>query len=86
MNVALRRVRSQDSPPASCPSPLEVLELRAWARSYLWQVGEFDLHEAVDELQRSAEEAGLVAELGQDRIQQIMADAFAVDAFKKVRP
>jgi hypothetical protein len=60
------------------PSPLEVFELRAWARAKLWQAGEFDLHEAVDELQRAAERDGLVDELGQDRVQEIIAKAFEV--------
>jgi hypothetical protein len=44
----------------------------------LWQAGEFDLHEAVDKLQADAERTGLVAEIGQDAVQKIMADAFAI--------
>ena len=70
------------SEPAICstiqpkPSPLDVLELRAWARAYLYSIGELALHEAVDVLQRDAERDGLVAELGQDGVQQILADAF----------
>jgi len=43
----------------------------------LWAAGEIDLHDAVDELQASAERGGLVAELGQDRVQEIMVEAFA---------
>ena len=39
-------------------------------------VCEFDLHEAVDVLQADAERAGLIDQLGQDRVQQIIADAF----------
>jgi hypothetical protein len=39
--------------------------------------GEIDLHEAVDVLQLDAEVSGLVAEIGQDQVQQIMSDAFA---------
>ena len=35
-----------------------------------------DLHEAVDVLQADAVSTGLVAGLGQDRVQQIIADAF----------
>jgi hypothetical protein len=33
----------------------EVFRLRAWARSYLYQVGELNLAEAVDVLQADAE-------------------------------
>ncbi len=47
--------------PAARPSPLEVFIARAEARALLWQAGEFDLHEAVDELQAAAERDGLVA-------------------------
>jgi hypothetical protein len=43
----------------------------------LWQVGEFDLHTAVDELWAAAVRDGLVAELGADHVQQSLADAFA---------
>ena len=62
---------------AGRPDPLDVFTLRAWARARLWQVGEIDLHEAVDELQAAAEASGLVAKLGQDRVQAVMARAFA---------
>lgn len=55
---------------------LRNLELRAWARAHLAAVGEMDLAEAVDGLQRDAERDGLVAELGQDAMQEIIADAF----------
>jgi hypothetical protein len=46
------------------------------ARAYLWSACEFDLCEAVDKLQHDAVENGLVAEIGQDRVQSIMASAF----------
>jgi hypothetical protein len=59
------------------PSPLDVLELRAWARSYLYSIGELELHEAVDILWHDAERDGLVEEIGEDQVQQILADAFA---------
>ena len=62
--------------PAHCP--LTVLTLRAWARATLWQAGDLDLHEAVDMLQTAAVRDGVVAKLAQDRVQQIMAAAFAV--------
>lgn len=42
----------------------------------MWQVGELDLHEAVDELQAAAVVSGLVAKLGQDEVQRLMAEAF----------
>jgi len=58
------------------PHPLAVLELRAWARAYLWSVGEFGLHEAVDVLQRDAVYEGLIIKSGQDAVQAILRDAF----------
>lgn len=56
---------------------LDVLELRAWARALLWSIGELELREAVDVLQHDAERDGLVARLGQDAVQKILAAAFA---------
>ena len=59
------------------PIPAEdVFELRAWARAYLWSIGEYDLHEAVDVLWHSAVRDGLVNKLGADEIQRRLADAF----------
>jgi hypothetical protein len=58
-------------------SRLMVLTLRAWARATQWQAGELDLHEAVDTLQAAAVRDGLVAKLGKDRVQDIIAAAFA---------
>jgi hypothetical protein len=55
---------------------LDVIELRAWARAYLWAIGEYELHEAVDVLQHDAERDGLIEQYGQDAIQQIIAAAF----------
>jgi len=58
----------------SAPAPLEVLELRAWARALLLAEGEIaSVADAVDPLQKFAEQAGIDA----DRAQQILADAFA---------
>ena len=57
--------------------PLIVLTLRAWARARLWQASDLDLHDAVDILQAAAIRDGLVAKPGQDRVQEIMAAAFA---------
>jgi len=56
--------------------PLEVFVARAEARAMLWAACEFDLHEAVDVLQRDAERDGLVDELGQDAVQAILSRAF----------
>jgi hypothetical protein len=62
----------------STPDPLECFALRAWARAILVREGLMDFHPAIDGLQRWAEDVGLVDEHGQDRIQQIIADEFAV--------
>jgi hypothetical protein len=59
------------------PSPLDVLELRAWARAFLYSIGELELHEAVDVLQAFAVASGLVDAIGQDIVQKILSDAFA---------
>jgi hypothetical protein len=59
------------------PSPIDIFIARAEARALLWQAGEFDLHEAVDELQAAAERDGLIAKIGQDEIQRHMAAVFA---------
>jgi hypothetical protein len=55
---------------------LVAFKARAEARALLFHVGEFDLHDAVDQLQVDAETSGLVAEIGQDAVQAIMALAF----------
>jgi hypothetical protein len=56
--------------------PLAVFKARAEARALLWKCCEIDLHDAVDVLQADAERDGLIDQLGQDRVQQIIADAF----------
>jgi hypothetical protein len=63
--------------PSARPLPLKVFIARAEARALLWQAGEFDLHEAIDELQAAAVRDGLVAAIGQDEVQAIMSAAFA---------
>jgi hypothetical protein len=55
--------------------PLKAFELRCWARALLWREGE-SLHEAVDELQANAVRDGLVASIGQDAVQAVLAKAF----------
>jgi hypothetical protein len=57
-------------------SPADIFIARAEARALLWQANEIELQEAVDVLQAAAEAGGLVAELGQDRVQRILAEAF----------
>jgi hypothetical protein len=56
--------------------PIEAFEARCDARAYLWSVGDLDLHDAVDQLQRDAERDGLVERVGQNAVQAIIADAF----------
>ena len=56
--------------------PLTVFKARAEARALLWKCCAFDLYEAVGILQYAAERAGLIDQFGQDRVQQIIADAF----------
>lgn len=57
---------------------VEAFRARCEARALLWHCGVFDLHEAVDVLQHDAVRDGLVAEIGQDAMQQIMSNAFKV--------
>ena len=66
------------------PAALAVLELRAWARAYLWSIGELTQREAVDALQHDAERDGLVEQIGQDGVQRILSDAFA--PFREAAP
>ena len=55
----------------------EQFALRCWARAQLYQIGDLELHPAVDFLQELADQGGLIAAHGQDRVQEIMANAFA---------
>jgi hypothetical protein len=56
--------------------PLDCLGARADARAYLWSIDEYELAEAVDALQAAAVRDGLIARIGQDAVQAILADAF----------
>lgn len=68
--------------PANAPSSLEIFVARCEARAALWQAGELTLHDAVDQLQATAERDGLVNQIGQDATQAILSAAFgAVRAF-----
>jgi hypothetical protein len=66
----------QSLPTTSSVSLAAAFEARCWARARLYSEGELELHDAVDKLQQSAERDGLVAALGQDRVQWMMSDAF----------
>jgi hypothetical protein len=56
----------------------EVFRVRAEARALLVYASEMTLHEAVDGLQLSARENGLIGMIGQDAVQAIMSTAFGV--------
>jgi len=58
------------------PALVDAFRERAWARAFIWNEGELDFHDAVDQLQRDAVRDGLVKRIGQDAVQQIIADAF----------
>jgi len=59
------------------PAPINVLTLRAWARALLLAEGEIEsVPAAVDPLQAFAVASGLVAELGADQVQRIIAQEF----------
>jgi RecA-family ATPase len=58
---------------------LTVFKTRCEARACLVDCGELDFQEAVDGLQSAAEAYGLVFAIGQDAVQQIMAEAFAFE-------
>jgi hypothetical protein len=66
-----------DPPAPPPPTPLAVLIARAEARALLWQTGAFDLAIAVDELEAEAEVSGLLAAIGQDEVDAIIAVTFA---------
>ena len=55
---------------------IKVFEGRCWARATLYAADEFDVQQAVDALQAAAIATRLVADIGQDRCQQIIAEAF----------
>ena len=72
MTAAARKLNGAARPIGA----FEAFVARAEARAILWQACEFDLHDAVDVLWHAAERDGLVRELGPDRVQQLLADAF----------
>jgi hypothetical protein len=56
---------------------LEIFKVDCEVRAALFAAGELELHEAVDSLQYAAAASGLVALLGQDAVQAVMAAAFS---------
>ena len=56
---------------------VDAFRLRAWARAYLVWAGELSFHDAVDKLQADTDAQGLVAAIGQDAVQAILAEGFA---------
>jgi hypothetical protein len=59
------------------PPLFEVFCARCEARAWLWASFEIEhMDEAVDPLQAAAVEYGLVDELGQDAVQEIIAEIF----------
>src|SRR5262245_12647557 len=70
MNAPVRK-------PPAVPALVDVFIARAEARALLYAAGELELHDALDKLQADAERDGLVAELGQDEVQRLIAEAFA---------
>jgi hypothetical protein len=56
---------------------VDAFRARCEARAWLVAEGELTLPDAVDELQASAMASGIVDAIGQDQVQEIMADAFA---------
>jgi hypothetical protein len=59
------------------PDLLEIFRMRCEARAHLCAAGLHTVQGSVDTLQQAAERYGLVRKLGQDRVQEIMAEAFA---------
>jgi hypothetical protein len=57
---------------------IDIFRERCEARAILVEACLYDPQEAVDGLQADAERTGLVDELGQDAVQRMMADAFAI--------
>jgi RecA-family ATPase len=55
---------------------LDAFTERASTRAYLWSIGEYQLGDAVDQLQHDAVRDGLVDRIGQTAVQKIMANAF----------
>jgi hypothetical protein len=70
---AVARKPAEKQIPAS-----DVFRERCEARAVLVEACLFDLQDAVDGLQADAERTGLVDKLGQDAVQKMLANAFAI--------
>lgn len=73
---------SEPGAASNSDQPIKVPTINAFvarcdARAWLVSAGELTLHEAVDELQASAQASGIIDAIGQDAVQAIMAAAFA---------
>src|SRR5262249_1321837 len=87
MSAMMRPGRDRDeqacwpvNPPAGdagAPAAAEVFQARCEARAQLWHSADLDFESAVDELQQAAVASGLVGDIGQDAVQQIMAEALS---------
>jgi hypothetical protein len=60
----------------AAPTALDMFWACCEARAHLYAVGELDLDDAVEVLQERAVRHGLVAEIGEDAVQAIIAEAF----------
>jgi hypothetical protein len=69
-------MRSAAAGIAASMTAVDIFRACAEARAILYCACELELHEAVDVLQAAAERNSLVDELGEDRVQQIIAAAF----------
>jgi hypothetical protein len=56
--------------------PIDALDIRARIRALLWFEYQIQMQEAVDPLQTYAEQSGLVQEIGQDAVQEIIGAPF----------
>jgi hypothetical protein len=54
----------------------EIFRACCEARAHLYSIGEYELEDAIDGLQEHAERHGLIEQIGQDAVQQIMVEAF----------
>jgi hypothetical protein len=63
--------------PLERPAPdLDGLTTKARIGAYLFKNGWLDFHRAVDGIQHYADRTGLVREIGQDAVQEVIAAAF----------
>src|SRR5262245_7856112 len=74
MTAVVRKLNSSARP--SAIDALAAFIARAEARVLLFEAGELNLHETVDELQAAAVRDGLVEQLGQDGVQRLIVAAF----------